>query len=307
MLDGPLVIVNPVAGGGRAATVARRLDADLREADAVVRWTAFAGDAEEIARTARADGRERVVVIGGDGTLQEVVNGLMGVTGDSMPVMGIVPCGRGNDLARSIGLPRSPSVAWRVAVAGGSGAVDVLHASGDHGTQRWFASAGGAGFDAQVAAAMSERQGWRRSAMGYAIATLNELRRYGNRPLRMTVDEGPPVERRALFVAVANGEYYGGGMRIAPGAEINDGSFDVCLVGDISRTEAVRWLPRLYRGTHLANRNVELLRGKSIRIESVEPTAVHLDGEPFGALPVRITAHPAVLHIAGARRVALVR
>jgi diacylglycerol kinase (ATP) len=165
--------------------------------------------------------------------------------------------------------------------------------------ERWFASAGGAGFDAQVAAAMSGRRGWSRSAMGYAIATLSELRRYGNRPLRVSIDDRPPIERTCLFVAVANAEYYGGGMRIAPGAEIGDGLLDVCLVGDISRAEAVRWLPRLYRGTHLANRNVELFRGRSVRIESTEPTSVHLDGEPFDALPVTMTLRPRALRIAG--------
>src|ERR687891_1708025 len=127
MSDAPLVIVNPVAGGGRSAAVARRLDGELRESAAEVRWTSFAGEGEEIARRACVDGRGRIVAIGGDGTLQEIVNGLLAAGRDAMPVLGIVPSGRGNDLARSIGLPRGPLAAWRVAATADGGWADVLH------------------------------------------------------------------------------------------------------------------------------------------------------------------------------------
>ena len=302
MSAAPLVIVNPVAGLGRGAAVGARLAEVLGGRGAAeMRWTDGPGHAEELARNAADTGRERVVAVGGDGTLQEVVNGVLsaGLVGPG-PILGILPSGRGNDLARSLGLPRSQAHAWRIASTGDAHAVDALRASGGDGRARWFVSAGGAGFDAQVARVMAGRTGWAGGRLGYLLTTLGELRRFENREVRITIDGSPTITRRALFVAIANGEYYGGGMRIAPGAIVADGEMDVCIVGDISRPEVIRWLPRLYRGTHLAHPKVELLRGRILRLEADEPTPVHLDGEPFGDLPLTINVEAGALRVAGA-------
>ena len=133
-------------------------------------------------------------------------------------------------------------------------------------TERWFASAGGIGFDAQVAAAMIERSGWQAGQAGYLLTTLNELRRFSNRPIRLTVD-GISSDHDVLLVAIANGAYYGGGMRIAPDAQPDDGLLDVCVVGDISRLTAIRQLPNLYRGTHVRHPQVSMLPGRSIEVD----------------------------------------
>lgn len=295
-----LVIVNPAAGGGRAAAVGARLAEMVGGDDAGdLRWTEAPGHASELALEAVAEGRARVVAVGGDGTLQEVVNGLLASDGPR-PILGIVPSGRGNDLARSLGLPRRRLDAWRLASAGPAEPLDALHAASDAGRRRWFVAAGGAGFDAQVARVMAGRRGWQRSQLGYLLVTLAELGRFENRVMRVAIDDRPPIQRRGMVVALANGEYYGGGMRIAPGAAVSDGLVDVCIIGDLSRGEAIRWIPRLYRGTHLANRKVELLRGRRVRIEADEATSVHLDGEPFDDLPLTITISPGALRVAGA-------
>jgi diacylglycerol kinase (ATP) len=298
----PLVIVNPVAGRGRGAVVGVRLADVLAGRDAPeMRWTDGPGHAEELARAAARDGRQRVIAVGGDGTLQEVVNGMLSAgNAGGGPILGILPTGRGNDLARSLGLPRSQAHAWRLASTAAPEPVDVLRATASDGVARWFVSAGGAGFDAQVARAMAGRTGWAGGQLGYLATTLRELRRFDNRGVRITIDGTPTISRRALFVAIANGEYYGGGMRIAPGAVVGDGEMDVCIVGDISRLEVIRWLPRLYRGTHVAHPKVELLRGRTLRLEADEPTCVHLDGEPFRDLPLTITVEAAALRVAGA-------
>ena len=297
----PLVIVNPTAGGGRAARLIpwlRELLAPRPEVELFV--TRRAGDAEDRASVAAERGNDRVVAVGGDGTVQEVVNGLL-ARGRAVAELGIVPVGTGNDLARSLGLPHDPGAAWRIAVGRASTATDVGRARNGAGDERWFASAGGIGFDAQVAAAMAKRRGWQASRAGYLLTTLGELRRFENRAVRITLD-GRAIERDVLFVAIANGAYYGGGMRIAPDARADDGLLDVCVVGDISRLTAVRELPNLYRGTHIRHPAVSMHTATSIEIAGTSATRVHLDGEPFGTLPLAVELVPAAITVAAPQR-----
>ena len=181
--------------------------------------------------------------------------------------------------------------------AGVTREIDVALATNGEGQRRWFASAGGIGFDAQVAAAMATRRGWQTGRAGYLLTTLAELRRFDNRQLRIVLD-GEPLERRVLFVAIANGAYYGGGMRIAPDAALDDGWLDVCIVGDISRLTAIRELPNLYRGTHVRNPAVSVHRARHVEISGEGTTHVHLDGEPFGTLPLRVEVRPGSLEVA---------
>jgi diacylglycerol kinase (ATP) len=281
----PTIIVNPTAGGGRAARLVPWIRERAGADPELVAVTTRAGEAEELAARAAAAGAARVVAVGGDGTVQEVVNGLLAADGQG-PALGIVPVGSGNDLARSLGLPRRLEDAWEAAVGSVTRRIDVAQARGDR-RERWFASAGGIGFDAQVAAAMATRSGWQRGAAGYLLTTLSELRRFSNRRIRLTLD-GEVAEHAVLFVAVANGAFYGGGMRIAPDASTEDGALDVCIVGDISRMTALRQLPNLYRGTHVRHPAVAIARARRVTIEGEAGTLVHLDGEPFGGLPLDI-------------------
>ena len=294
----PLVVVNPTAGGGRAL----RSVAWLRERLAVrpevrLEVTRRPGDAEALAADAARLGHDRVVAVGGDGTVQEVVNGLLSARGPAS--MGIVPLGSGNDLARSMGLPIELASAWRIAIGHATRRIDVARARNGSGDERWFASAGGIGFDAQVAAAMAERSGWQAGRAGYLITTLAELRRFDNRRVRLTID-GLAETADVLFVAIANGEFYGGGMRIAPGASIDDGRLDVCVVGDISRLTVLRQLPNLYRGTHVNHPAVSTRSGMTIEADGDVDTRIHLDGEPFGVLPLHVTISRRALAVASA-------
>jgi len=297
----PLIIVNPTAGGGRAGRLVGWLRERLeRRRDARLEITTRAGDAELLAANAAQTGHDRVVAVGGDGTVQEVANGLAGAARTTVS-LGIVPMGSGNDLARSMGLPRDPAAAWTIAMGAGTWVIDLLLATDGDGHSRWFGSAGGIGFDAQVASAMARRNGWQRGQAGYLLTTLVELRRFVNRPVELTVD-GTTASRQVLFIALANGEYYGGGMRIAPGASLDDGQLDLCVVGDVSRITALRQLANLYRGTHVAHPKVDMLRGRSVSIDGDRATLVHLDGEPFGHLPLRVDLHPARLLVAAPLR-----
>ncbi|MGH9275843.1 MAG: diacylglycerol/lipid kinase family protein [Acidimicrobiales bacterium] len=296
MPNAPLVIVNPTAGGGRAARSLPWLRERLgSRPEARLEVTRRPGDAERLAATARVGGHDRVIAIGGDGTAQEVVNGLL--DGGGAASLGLLPVGSGNDLARSLGLPTETATAWRVAMGNEVRPLDVARARNGDGTERWFASAGGIGFDAQVAAAMIERGRWQLGRAGYLLTTLAELRRFRNRRIQLTVDAATSTHD-VLLVAIANGQYYGGGMRIAPDARPDDGMLDVCIVGDISRLTAIRQLPNLYRGTHVTHPQVSSYTGRAIEVDGDGDTRIHLDGEPFGSLPLRISLLPAALEVA---------
>jgi diacylglycerol kinase (ATP) len=291
-----VIIVNPTAGSGRAATLLSWIrDRLAQRPDAELHVTMRGGEAEELAARAAANGCDRLVAVGGDGTIQEVVNGVL--ADDRRPSVGIVPVGSGNDLARSLGLPTDAAEAWTIAIGRATRTIDAAHATNGEGRRRWFASAGGIGFDAQVAAAMAARRGWQSGRAGYLLTTLTELRRFDNRRLRIVLD-GEELDRRALLVAIANGPFYGGGMRIAPDAAPDDGWLDLCVGGDVSRVTAVRELPNLYRGTHVRNPAVSIHRARRVEVSGDEPTYAHLDGEPFGTLPLVVEVRHGVLEVA---------
>ncbi len=266
------------------------------------------GHAQELARQAASQGHDRVIAVGGDGTVQEVVNGL--IESETALSLGILAGGAGNDLARSLHLPKRGEDALAVALGGALLRIDVGIASRGDGLRperRYFAAAGGVGFDAQVAAAMYRRAWWQRGRIGYLLSTLWELQRFHNRTLRLRLDtpDGPlELERTALFIAFANGMYYGGGMQICPSATVLDGWMDLCIVGDISRLEAIRQLPGMYHGAHVTHPAVEFQRARSVTLEGDADTRVHLDGEPFGTVPLRLEIQHAALDVAAPPAVA---
>jgi diacylglycerol kinase (ATP) len=301
----PLLIVNPAAGEGRAVRLSPWLSQRLRFAGSGARLveTKAPGHARELALHAADGGHDRVVAVGGDGTVQEVVNGLL-EAGPALS-LGILAGGNGNDLARSLGLPHRATDALAVALGEETMRIDVaraLRGEGSTATVRYFVAAGGIGFDAQVAAAMAgPRRRWQRGRLGYALSTLRELQRFRNRAVHLTLetpDGEREIDRCVLFVAFANGRYYGGGMLICPDATLTDGLLDLCLVGDISRLETVRQLPGLYRGRHVNHPAVEFVRATAARLEGERGTLAHLDGEPFGALPLRIEVEHLALSVA---------
>jgi diacylglycerol kinase (ATP) len=308
----PLFIVNPIAGSGRAHGLVPRIEAWLagQGIEARLLETREKGHAERLAAAATDLGHDRVIAVGGDGTIQEVLNGLLasGVgTDGGPPVIGLIPAGRGNDLARSVDLPIDPIACLPIALGTTTRPFDVGKARSEDGTERYFGAAGGVGFDAQVAYAMAvHRRFWMRGEVGYFLGTLNELRRYRNRRLQVTLigeEEDRVASQSFLFVAFANGPYYGGGMRICPDAETDDGWLDVCLVGDLSRFEALRELPGIYQAKHVNNPKVEIVHARSLRIEGDEAARVHLDGEPFGTVPVEVSLLPGAISVAVAPEV----
>lgn len=294
----PVLILNPISGDGASGRLMPTLEAALVGRTFELEVSTRRGHIEELAAEAIARGADRVVGIGGDGTMQELVNGVIAAGGGSF---GVVPVGRGNDLARSLALPLDPLEALEIALGPATRAIDVGRAIRG-ATLRHFVAAGGVGFDAQVAWTMANpRPWWKNGRAGYFAGTLDELRRFHNQRLRITLESSPErqvVDHVSLMVAFANGPYYGGGMKICPDASLSDGQLDVCVVGDLSRLGALRELPGIYQAKHVNNPKVTFYRSRSILIEGDEPTRVHLDGEPWGTLPIRVESFPAAVQVA---------
>ena len=237
------------------------------------------------------------MVVGGDGSVNEVANAIAGRDGVDLAV---IPRGTGWDFARSQGLPRPVAEAAHAATSGAVRVIDLGRATyrswaGPEQTT-WFANIGSAG----MSGAIAQRANSTTKALGgkasYLIATLAVFARWKNDLVTVTVGG---EERRAPMhdVVVANGSTFGGGMKICPEASAEDGLFDVLLIGDVTKLDLLRTMPKIYRGTHLPHPKAELLRGATVTVDADEPLPVELDGEQPGTTPVRFELVPRALRL----------
>jgi len=273
-----LIIVNPAAGRGRALRVWRRLEGQC-PFTYELHFTSRPGEATEVARQAAETGFQRIISIGGDGTIHEIANGLAG-TGVAL---GIIPGGNGNDFARTMNLPRDPQRALRCVAEARVKAVDLGVVNG-----RYFVNVAGLGFDCEVVREVSRRKGSFAGSLVYLYAVFKTLASYTNADVLIDID-GTKRSRRVLMLAVANGRYYGGGMNVAPHARADDGAFDICVAGDLTRPEVVVNVPKMYLGTHLSHPKVEYFRGVRVRVESERQLPIQCDGELVGNTPAEFT------------------
>lgn len=288
------VVLNPAAGRGRAgrsrAQLERTCDAAFqglgRHVAVSVQETAPNRSACSIAREAVIDGADLVVAAGGDGTLNGVLNGMLSAPGDCAAALGLVPLGTGDDLARALDIPRSVEGALSVLAAGRIRQLDVGLAG-----ERRFLNVAGCGFDAAVAERINRSVRLLSGRAAYIWAVLDVLR--GFRPADMVIRVDDAVlSVSAMMCAVANGTGYGGGMRIAPDARLDDGLLDVCVIAACGRLEFVRAFPRVFRGTHVSHPKVHMLRGRTVHIVSEPAFPVLVDGELEGHTPVIFTVAP---------------
>ena len=231
--------------------------------------------------------------MGGDGTVNEVVNGL--ATARTPAALGILSAGRGNDCRRNFNLPSRLSLALERLLGGRDVPIDVGLAEWPDGRRRHFVMSLGAGFDAAVAARAERSRGSGRAP--YVRAILGTLWAYRPSPATIRVDERVHSSGPIIAAVVANGPYYGQGMKIAPTADPHDGVLDLVVLGNLGRVEFLRWLPTVYRGRHLANPKVSAARGRTIAVEAPAPLPLHVDGEPCGETPVRVSILPSALRL----------
>jgi diacylglycerol kinase (ATP) len=290
------VLVSPAAGRGRGAVLAVEVLAAFREVGfAPEVLTASSGaEAERRAAEAVAAGTRAVVAVGGDGTVHAA---LQAVAGTATP-LAAVPAGTGNDLVLALGVPRDPVAAARAAAddlkAGTTRTVDAGR-TGD----RWWATVLCCGFDSAVTD-RANRLRWPRGRRRYDVAVLAELARLRPRQLTLVLD-GESQTLPITMVAVGNTAWYGGGMKICPGADPADGLFDVTVVGATSRLELMRTKPRLTNGTHVDHPMVSVFRAALVELSSPGVTT-YADGEPVAPLPAVAECVPGALSVLGAGR-----
>ncbi|MFE7949567.1 diacylglycerol kinase [Streptomyces sp. NPDC057426] len=287
------LLVNPTAGRGRGAHAARPAARAFEDAGFTVR-TLLGADADDALRRAREaveGGTGALVAVGGDGMVSLA---LQAVAGTRTP-LGVVAVGTGNDFARALGLPlRAPTAAGRLAaelLQGEAGRDIDLGRVGD----RWFGTVLASGFDSRV----NDRGNRMWLPVGrfrYDLAMIAELAAFRPVPYRLTFDDGTERQVEATLVAVGNGTSYGGGMRICAGASMDDGLFDVTVVGDCRRTTLIKVFPRVYRGTHLDHPAVTVHRVRSLTLDAPDVTG-YADGEPLGPLPLTADCVPGALRV----------
>ncbi|WAB83869.1 diacylglycerol kinase family protein [Microcella daejeonensis] len=288
--------LNPSASSGRGRLVGPRVVEALRAAGHEVTALAEADFAALLAttRAALADGADALVVVGGDGMVHL---GLLALAGGEVP-LGLVPSGTGNDVARGLGIPiddtEAAIAALLAALEHPAQRIDTATITGDGIPASRFACILSAGFDALV----NERANGMRRPRGrsrYTIALLVELLRLRPIDYRLVLD-GVEHRERGVLVAIANNRSFGGGMLVAPDAQLDDGLLDVVVVRPLGRLAFLRIYPRVFAGTHVSDPRVVVHRAARVRIEA-QGVVAYADGERIGPLPLDIAVEPGALRV----------
>ena len=299
---GIVFVVNPASANGstrrRWPEIARRA-ADL----GLIGETLFSerpGHAADLAERAAADGAALVVAVGGDGTVNEAVNGLMRADPERRPELATIPRGTGKDFARSFRIPRKIDEALAVARDGATRTVDVGHAGfsawDGSAAESYFTNFAGAGISGAVAARANTSSKALGGKASFFWATSAVFVRWKNSEYEVVIDG----EQRAglmLEVIAAIGDQLAGGMRLTPEADPADGLFDVVLIGDATKVDFVRTLPKIYRGTYLPHPRAEVVRGTRVEIRTAVPLPIALDGEQPGTTPAVFEIVPGALRL----------
>ncbi len=280
------LIVNPTAGGGRALRSLPGVEAALHAAG--VRFhterTRSIEHAIELATAAGSAG-EVAAAFGGDG----IVGAVAGALHDSDGRLAILPGGRGNDFARTLGIPRDAAEACAVIVAGRERTIDLGEAGG-----RPFVGIASCGFDSDANRIANATRV--PGDLAYLYGALRALA--GWQPVRFELElDGISSVHVGYNVAAANGRQYGGGMVLAPGAELDDGRFDVVTVAAVSKFQFLRQLPKVFKGAHVGNPEVDVRRARELRIAADRPFQLYADGDPIADLPAVVRTLPGAVRV----------
>ncbi|MCP4680178.1 MAG: diacylglycerol kinase family lipid kinase [Deltaproteobacteria bacterium] len=303
------VIANPLAAAGKVGRQWSRYERAIidRFGMSDVRMTTRAGEAKSLAREAVRDGAEQVVVVGGDGTINEAVNGFFSPNdetgGSKLPTLVFLPAGTGGDFARSVGLRGlSPKAALEAESTRpiDLGRVELRGPDGEP-VVHYFINIASFGSSALIVDKVNTSPKFLGGEASFLIGTLRGLFSWRDRRVRLRVDDLFDDEIDINTVAMANGRYFGGGMKVAPLALVDDGELDVIIVGGAGLLAFLRHSGKLYRGTHLGLPIVTSLKGKTISAESVDnsetPIYLEADGEAPGFLPLRCTVLPGAVDL----------
>ena len=300
-MPGTVFLVNPASGSG--ATGKRWPELAHRAAGLGLSGeTLFSerpGHLVELAAEAARGGAELLVAVGGDGTLNEAVNGLL--RGGGTAELATIPLGTGMDFVRTYGIPASFEGAVRTARDGRARTIDVGRVSyrtwAGEEAERHVANVGSVGMSAAVAQranGMSKVLGGKAT---FFYALVRVFLEWENTVVRVELDSGERREARMHDVIVANGQWHGGAMWLAPEAQPDDGLFDVVLIGDVTKRDFVTTAPKIYRGTYLAHPKVDLVRARTVAVDAPERLPIEHDGEQVGTTPARFEIVPGALRV----------
>ena len=286
-------VINPVAGRGRGYRAWSRIQPVLRATgiDLAEMLVERPGRAEEVAARAAGQGYDLVVSVGGDGTIHEVVNGILLGRPERPPVLAVIPGGTGNIFARGLGIPRDPAAAAGLLFHGVRKRVDVGWVN-----ERYFASVAGVGFDAEIAYRAARWPRWIDGFARHIGAGLGALADFRPVEARVTID-GRTQTVPLFFLAAAITPWYGLGIRIAPHAQADDGELAVVYAMDLTRAEVVGVLLRTFSGSHLSRPKMGHASAREVHVESEIPLPVQADGEPLGRRPATFRCIPGMLEV----------
>lgn len=280
-MSSTLLIFNPNSDRGRSGQKAsdlRSLVDHLGGAD----WagTEYPAHATEIAAQAADKGYKTVIALGGDGTVHEVINGLMQIEAARRPALGIVPIGTGNDFAYAAGVNMTPAEAIQRAFTGERHPIDVVHMQDDQGRAEYFNNTAGIGFDAAINIQTRRLRGVYGFLM-YLTATLWTVALKFDTPhLKITYDGGV-IDQPVLMLTLGNGPREGGGFITTPMSKVDDGVLDFVYVSKVTRARILQLIPTVMKGTHIHEPEVKCLATTRMTVESEQPMPIHLDGELF--------------------------
>ena len=295
------VIVNPVAGANSTRRKWSRIRRLLKHIGLSFdyEYTEGTGHAIELAKEAAGSEYGCLLVVGGDGTVNEVANGILHSGGADNTALGVISTGTGSDFARSAGIPRHYVKACSSLTSPRKTLIDVgvvEYKRNKRSEQRFFVNAAGIGFDATVVEATERFPKYLGGTVPYIAGLLRTLFGYRNKSMALQVDD-KTESSKILSVVVANGRYFGGGMHVAPEASFVDKLLDVVVIGDIGKLDLLKSLPMVYKGTHGSHPKVSIEKAAEITVESTERILVHADGELLGEGPASFRLLPAALNV----------
>jgi diacylglycerol kinase (ATP) len=275
------VILNPVADMGNAWKVANDLRPIINEyGNADWSGTVYPTHATELAKQAGEQGYDMVIAMGGDGTVHEVVNGIMQLPEDKRPILGVVPVGSGNDFAHAIGVPLVSDRALDHALKSEASTIDVALMTDEHGRKEYFDNTLGIGFDS-VVTIRSHKLPFVRGFIMYLTATLQTIF-LNHEPIKMQIEaDDKKWEQTNLLLTLCNGPREGGGFLIAPDAKIDDGILHYAMIEDVGRLMMLRIVPEVMKGTHGKFKEVLLGSCLKMSVSADRPMYIHADGEIY--------------------------
>ena len=284
------IIFNPTAGAGRSVRAMQAVKQHLEQKniDFTIFETQYKLHAETLARDAVGKGYDGILSVGGDGTLLEVASALQG----SSETLGVIPAGTGNDFRQAIHVPRDPVEALDVVLGGTKRRVDI----GLLGEDRFFLNVAGTGFDVEVIKNTERVRRMFTGGFAYFLGIFLSVFNYKSVTLDITID-GQTIRRSVLLIAIANGKCYGGGLNVAPQADVSDGLFNIVLINSIPNWRILVELPKMKKGQIDRIPGCEQFACSELFISSDQPQRFNLDGEVYGKTPVQLSVRPRSINV----------